>query len=166
MNRHAIFAIFLVVGLFALNWFNNSDPDTIAAITFTDIDQNPHSFAQYKGKPMLIIFWSTDCPSCITEIPDLIELHETYAKQGLVMIAVALAHDTPPHIKAMRSERQIPYTITWDKDASIALAFGNVRVTPTHFLIDPDGEIVMRKIGTLNATRIHDMLQNMGFKES
>lgn len=166
MNRHAIFAVVLVVGLFALNWFNNSDPDQIAAITFNDIDQNAHSFSDYKGKPILVIFWATDCPSCITEIPELIEIHETYAKQGLAMIAVALAHDSPQHIKAMRSDRQLPYTITWDKDGSIALAFGNVRVTPTHFLINPEGEIVMRKIGILNTTRLDEMLNDMGLKPS
>ena len=166
MNRHAVFAIALVIGLFAINWFNHGGQNTAPAFSFNDIDQKAHTMEQYKGKPMLVTFWATDCPACIAETPELIELYDTYAEQGLVMIGVALAHDTPQHIKAMRSERKLPYIITWDYDASIAQAFGNVRVTPTHFLIDPTGEIVMRKIGRFNPVRIHAMLQGMGLNES
>lgn len=166
MNRHAIFAIALVFGLFAINWFNHSGQNTAPTFSFKDIDQKAHTIEQYKGKPILIIFWATDCPACIAETPELIELYDTYAKQGLTMIAVALTHDTPEHIKAMRSERKLPYTITWDHDNSIAQAFGNVRITPTHFLIDPEGEIVMRKIGRINPIRIHAMLQSMGLEGS
>ncbi len=166
MNRHAIFAITLVIGLFAINGFNHSGQATLPDIAFNDIDKKAHSLSQYKGKPLLITFWATDCPGCIAEMPELIELYDTYANQGLTMIAVALAHDTPKHIKAMRSDRKLPYIITWDYDASIAQAFGNVRVTPTHFLIDPNGEIVMRKIGGLNPIRLQAMLHGMGLKES
>lgn len=166
MNRHAIFAIALVAGLFAINWFNHSGQDSLPSMNFTDIDHKPLSFDDFKGKPILVTFWATDCPGCIAEIPELLELYDTYAKQGLTMIAVALAHDTPKHIKAMRSQRKLPYIITWDKDTTIAQAFGNVRVTPTHFLIDPDGEIVMRKIGGLNPVRLEAMLHGMGLTES
>ncbi|NQY26683.1 MAG: hypothetical protein HRT92_05840 [Piscirickettsiaceae bacterium] len=65
----------------------------------------------------------------------------------------------------MHANKKLPYTITWDKDGMISQAFGNVRVTPTHFLINPEGEIVMRKIGVLNSIRLHDMLQNMGLNK-
>ena len=166
MNRHAIFAVALLVGLFAINWFNNSDDSTVPNIAFNDIDHQPHSFAQYKGKPILVTFWATDCSGCIAEMPDLITLYERFTNQGLVMIEVALAHDTPKQIKAMRKERNLPFIITWDKDSTIAQAFGNVRVTPTHFLIDPNGEIVMRKIGALNFVRLHAMLAEMGLSDS
>lgn len=166
MNRHAVLAIALLIGLFAINWFNNSGQQAMPAVTFTDIDQQQHTLEQYKGKPILVIFWATDCPGCIAETPDLIALHETYSDQGLTMIAVAMAHDSVKHINAMRRDRQLPYTITWDADSSIAQAFNNVRVTPTHFLINPKGEIVMRKIGELRIARLHNMLQDMGLDKS
>lgn len=166
MNRHAILAVILLVGLFTFNWFNNSDQQTMPTVIFTDIDQRQHTLEQYKGKPILIIFWATDCPGCIAETPELIALHEEYSSQGLTMIAVAMAHDSLYHIKAMRHDRQLPYTITWDENASIAQAFNNVRVTPTHFLINPKGEIVMRKIGALSIARLHNILQDMGLDKS
>jgi len=98
-------------------------------------------------------------------MPELISLHKEYASQGLTMIGVAMPHDSVEHIQTMRAKKQLPYTIVWDKDGAISQAFGNVRVTPTHFLINPEGEIVMRKIGALNSPRLHDMLQNMGLNK-
>jgi peroxiredoxin len=75
-----------------------------------------------------------------------------------------MPHDKLEHITSMRDNRGLPYTITWDQSGEIARAFGNVRVTPTHFLISPEGEIVMRKIGVLSPTLISQALAEMGLK--
>jgi len=131
-------------------------------ISFTDIDGGQHQLADYKGQPILMIFWATDCPGCIKEMPELIALHEEYADQGLAMISVAMSHDYPEHIQAMREQKGLPYLITWDETGDISTAFDNVRVTPTHFLISPEGEIVMRKIGVLNMELLEDRLAMMG----
>jgi peroxiredoxin len=81
------------------------------------------------------------------------------------MISVAMPHDYPQHIKAMREDKGLPYLITWDEEGKIAAAFDNVRVTPTHFLISPEGEIVMRKIGELKADSLKQRLASMGLTQ-
>ncbi|OUR64568.1 antioxidant AhpC [Methylophaga sp. 42_25_T18] len=161
-SRHSLFAVGLVLVLFIINWVNNDTQTLAPELSFIDIDGVQHELAQYQGKPILLTFWATDCPGCIQEMPELIKLHQEFSSQGLTMIAVAMAHDTPKHIKAMRAHKKLPYLITWDNKADIARAFDNVRVTPTHFLIAPNGEIVMRKIGGLNLNRLHEKLYNMG----
>jgi peroxiredoxin len=161
-TRPALYAVLILTTLFVLNWFNSGEKTQAPAITFADIDGQEHSLSQYKGQPVLVTFWATDCPGCIQEMPEIINLHHEFSPQGLTIVAVAMAHDTPKHIQAMREHKQLPYLITWDKNAEIAQAFDNVRVTPTHFLIAPTGEIVMRKIGGLNLDRLHNKLYNMG----
>lgn len=161
-TRHSLFAVVLITALFFINWLNNDNQKLAPEITFTDIDGVKHNLAQYQGKPVLLIFWATDCPGCIQEMPELIKLHHEFSAQGLTMIGVAMSYDSPEHIKAMREHKKLPYLITWDHKAEIAQAFDNVRVTPTHFLISPNGEIVMRKIGGLNLDRLHNKLYNMG----
>tara|TARA_R110001606_G_scaffold361754_7_gene515144 strand:- start:38993 stop:39499 length:507 start_codon:yes stop_codon:yes gene_type:complete len=164
-HRHILFALTLIVGLFVINWLNGSTsirPD----LSFTDIDGQQHSLSQYAGKPILLTFWATDCPGCIQEMPDLVALYDQYTEQGLIMIEVAMAYDSLDHIKAMRDERKLPFIITWDHSSEIALAFDNVRVTPTHFLIAPEGDIVMRKIGNINPDYMHEKLQKMGLSKS
>tara|TARA_R110002049_G_scaffold76940_3_gene197241 strand:- start:84 stop:590 length:507 start_codon:yes stop_codon:yes gene_type:complete len=164
-HRNILFALALIVGLFVINWLNTSS-SMRPELSFTDIDGQQHSLNQYLGKPILLTFWATDCPGCIQEMPDLVTLYNQYSEQGLIMIEVAMAHDSLDHIKAMRDERKLPFIITWDNKAEIASAFDNIRVTPTHFLIAPEGEITMRKIGNINLDSMHEKLQNMGFNKS
>jgi len=162
--HHILLAIALFVGLFTVTWFNGSE-QLMPEFSFTDIDGQVHSSTDYQGKPLLVIFWATDCPGCVEEMPDLIKLYDSYSRDELSMLSIAMAHDSIDHIKAMRADKRLPYTITWDQNNSLAQAFDNVRVTPTHFLIAPNGEIKMRKIGSLQMELIYDKLQTMGLNK-
>ncbi|MDO8826080.1 peroxiredoxin [Methylophaga sp.] len=153
----ALFAVLFIVFL-----YRNATAPAYTELQFEDVDGEIHHFSDYAGKPILMIFWATDCPACVQELPELIALHEEYAAKGLVMLGVSLPHDTPSHIKAMREARGLPYTLVWDSEGEISRAFNNVRVTPTHYLISPEGKIVMRKIGVLDKESVSTQLDRMG----
>lgn len=161
-KRFFIFLTALFALLFVVFLYKNATAPTYTELQFKDIDGEMHHFSNYAGKPILMIFWATDCPACVQELPELIALHEKYAEKGLVMLGVSLPHDTPSHIKAMREDRGLPYTLIWDSDGKISSAFNNVRVTPTHYLISPEGKIVMRKIGVLDKESVSAQLDRMG----
>lgn len=150
----------LVIIAGATFWLLNPPSAKMPDHSFETIDGETKQLSDYAGNPLLVIFWATDCPGCIAEMPELIELHEQYADLG--MLGIALPHDTPEQIQAMREAKGLPYTLTWDADNSLSKAFGNVRVTPTHFLIDANGEIVMRKIGELDFQSLQTKLNRMG----
>ena len=164
LRRYGLIIVGLIAAFFIVQGLMNQQ-QAMPEISFKDIDGQSHSLADYKGKPILVIFWATDCPGCIAEMPELITLHNDFSSQGLTMIGVAMPHDSVEHIQTMRANKKLPYIITWDENAEISQVFGNVRVTPTHFLISPEGEIVMRKIGTLNSALLHNMLKEMGLSK-
>lgn len=161
-KRFVLFIISLFVLLFVIFLYKNATAPAYSELQFEDVDGKQHQFTDYTGKPILMIFWATDCPACIQELPELIALHEEYADKGLVMLGVSLPHDTPSHIKAMREARGLPYTLIWDEQGEISRAFNNVRVTPTHYLISAEGKIVMRKIGVLDKDQLSAQLDRMG----
>jgi peroxiredoxin len=162
--RNIFIALLVAIAGLATFVLMPSTQQPMPEFSFTDIDGGEHHMLDYKGKPILMIFWATDCPGCIKELPELIALHDDYAAQGLTMISVAMPHDSPEHLKTMRDQKGLPYMITWDKKGDISDAFGNVRVTPTHFLISPEGEIVMRKIGALKTEQLKQRLAAMGLQ--
>ena len=123
-------------------------------ISVISVDGNVLSLKDYHGQPLLVTFWATSCPGCLREMPHLIELYEDLSPQGLEIIAVAMDYDPPSRVLAMRQARQIPYPIALDMQADAARAFGNVRLTPTSFLIAPDGRIIYSKIGELDMERL------------
>jgi peroxiredoxin len=162
--RNTLLLLIGIVAIFVILTFMTYSEKTMPDISFTDIDGASHQLSDYNGQPILVIFWATDCPGCIMEMPELIALHQEYADKGLAMIGVAMPHDRPEHIQAMRQQKQLPYLITWDQTGAVTEAFDNVRVTPTHFLISPQGEIVMRKIGTLKTEQLKQRLAMMGLE--
>lgn len=160
-RKHIFIAMVVVLAITAGWWVSTQQNNQLPAVAFTDIDGENHQLADYQGKPVLVIFWATDCPGCIQEIPDLIALHEDYGDE-LAMVGVAMSYDTPKHIRKMREQKGLPYLITWDENNEISQAFGNVRVTPTHFMANPEGEIIMRKIGVMDKQTVRDKLATMG----
>ena len=130
-------------------------------IGLVTLDGKELQLASLHGRPVLITFWASTCNSCIREIPHLIELYDALAPQGLEIIGIAMDYDPPNRVLAIRKAHNIPYPIALDIHADAARAFGNVRYTPTVFLIAPDGRIVFRKIGKLDMPRLHEDILGM-----
>ena len=116
---------------------------------------------QLRGKPVLVTFWATTCPTCIQEMPHLIELYRDLNPKGLEMIGVAMSYDPPEQVRALAKQRQLPYPIVLDSQAQIARAFDNVRVTPTTVLISPEGRIVQYRLGLLDMPKLREMIEAM-----
>jgi peroxiredoxin len=104
----------------------------------------------YRGRPLLVTFWSTSCSSCVAEIPHLSALYRELAPRGLEIIGIAMAHDPPNQVLGMRKSRGMPYPVTLDIHADAARAFGNISVTPTSFLFGPDGRVAQHRVGRLD----------------
>lgn len=130
-------------------------------VGFKTIEGEALALQSFAGKPVLVTFWSTDCPGCIEEIPHLIELHRQFADRGLNIFAVAMHYDPPNQVLAMAKARQLPYKVVLDPTGEIAHAFGNVQLTPTTFLIDPRGDIVLQKLGVFDPDDMQARLQAM-----
>ena len=61
----------------------------------------------------------------------------------------------------MISEREISYPIAIDIEGNAMVAFGNVLVTPTSFLIAPDGTITKHTIGEMDMNELRDSIISM-----
>ena len=154
--KNTLITLFAISLLVALGWFwlAPAGPAASPDISVLDIDGNELRLADYRGRPLLVTFWATTCPGCLREMPHLIELYRELAPRGLEIIGIAMAYDPPNHVLAMRDARRIPYPIALDIHADAAHAFGDVQLTPTSFLIAPDGRIVFRKSGELDLARL------------
>ena len=149
--------ILLIVTLFfLLSLLSSSEaPDS----TFTTITGKKITLKQLRGKPVIVTFWATDCPSCIKEIPYLINFYRQYHDLGLEIIAIAMIYDPPSRVVAMSQAKQIPYDVVLDLKSEHAQAFGPVQFTPSTFLISPPGTIVMKKIGLFDPVEMKTQIE-------
>lgn len=157
------------IGLFALillicvgyYWFSPTELQQAPMLDFKIVDGRTLSLSQLKGQPVLVVFWATSCVGCIKEMPHLIELYQELAPRGLEIIAVAMAYDPPNQVMEMRRRKQIPYPIALDIQGDVASAFGDVRLTPTTFLINSQGQVAFQKTGMLNMIRMRQKVLSM-----
>ncbi|MDD3518854.1 MAG: TlpA disulfide reductase family protein [Chromatiales bacterium] len=151
----------LLIGAVLAVWLSPEGLKPAPQVSLRTLDGTALTLADLRGRPVLVTFWSTTCVSCVREMPHLVELHRKLSPQGLEIVGVAMAFDTPEAVAEMTQARGLPYTIVHDADASVAQAFGGVMLTPTTFLISPEGRIVMQKLGDLDMTLVEHNIRNM-----
>lgn len=144
-----IFIAALILGSAAYLWIAPAAAQQLPNITLQLIDGKKLKLSSLKGKPILITFWATSCSSCIKEMPHLIELYNELHSAGLEIIGIAMPQDRPDYVMEMVKHKQLPYLIAFDLKSHAVKAFGNVRFTPTTFLIDNKGRIVRKKTGKI-----------------
>jgi thiol-disulfide isomerase/thioredoxin len=123
-------------------------PMDVEPFTLTDLDGNAISFADLRGKVVLVNFWATWCPPCRAEIPDLIKLQERY-RDKLVVLGISEDEVGPDEVKAFVTEQKINYPIAMSTP-EMSQIFKGVSALPTTFVIDRDGKVQMRHVGMLD----------------
>ena len=54
------------------------------------VDQGYVDLEGYKGKVVLISFWTTWCPGCRDEMPELIKLQQKFGSDGFTVVAISV----------------------------------------------------------------------------
>lgn len=117
------------------------------------------STSDLRGKVVLVNFWATSCVTCMAEMPRIIETFNKYKAQGFETVAVAMDYDPPNYVLAYAQQKQLPFKVALDVDGSVAKSFGNVRLTPTTFIIDKRGRVIKQYLGEPDFAQLHALLE-------
>ena len=145
-----------LVGAMALGGCARRDPAPDA--TFVKLDGSSGRLSELKGRVVLVNFWATSCATCVAEMPDLIETHKRHHAAGLETLAVAMSYDPPAYVSSFAERRQLPFWVAIDNTGAIARSFGDVRLTPTTFLLDKQSRIVKRYVGTPDFKALNELI--------
>jgi len=129
--------------------------------TFVLLDGSKKTTADFKGKVMLVNFWATSCVTCVAEMPKLISTHQKYAAKGYDTLAVAMSYDPPSYVVNYTETRQLPFKVAIDNTGEVAKAWGDVKLTPTTYLVNKRGEIVKQYIGEPDFTALHLLIEKL-----
>ena len=108
-----------------------------------DLSGKKFSLSEQRGKSVLIIFGTTWCPTCRSEIPRYKYFHETYAPRGLVVVYIDI-QESQDKVSRFAEKYQLPYRVLLDEKGLVAEAYQIVGV-PTMLLIDQDGALISRQ---------------------
>ena len=119
------------------------------------------STKQLQGKVSLVNFWATSCTTCVAEMPELVATYKQYKDKGYETLAVAMNYDPPSYVVNFAQTRQLPFKVAIDNTGAVARAWGDVKLTPTTFLMNKRGEIVKRYVGTPNFVELHQLIEKL-----
>ena len=107
---------------------------------FLDLDGNPISLADLKGKAVWINFFASWCPPCQSETPVLRDIADRYRDRGLQVVGISVQETSADDVRAYAERYQLDYEIGADLTGEI---FRNYRLwgLPTQFFVGPDGVI-------------------------
>ncbi len=122
-----------------------------------DIAGREVSSDEFKGKVVVVDFWATWCGPCKEEIPGYVELQKKYADKGFVIVGVSLDQQGPPVVKRYAESAKINYPLVMGDDGVVS-AFGGIDAIPTTFLIDREGRIRHKKVGSMETAEYEKII--------
>ena len=133
--------------------------ETAPAVSFKTLTGEQIAMESLRGKVVMVNFWATSCTTCVKEMPDMVATYNKYSGKGLEFIAVAMSYDPPNYVLNYAETRQLPFKVALDTDGSAAKSFGDVKLTPTTFVIGKDGSILKRYVGIPEFAAMHQLIE-------
>jgi peroxiredoxin len=126
---------------FVARFLHQEAPDFV----LQDLAGKPVRLSDYRGRPVLINFWYSQCLPCRMETPDLVRLYEIHRKKGLVVLGINLDDIIIPASEGLDLQKflqqiEVSYPILKGNE-DVFDAYGQVPAQPTTFLIDSKGII-------------------------
>lgn len=129
-----------------------------ADFTLPNLDGQPQSLAQFRGKRVLLNFWATWCHPCLEEMPALAAAQKAHPEVRIIGIAM----NSPKAVHAWLKKTPVDYPI-WQglaTDHDVAALFGDgPGLLPYSVLIGSDGRIRATHLGKLSPQLLQQWLQ-------
>ena len=111
-----------------------------------DINGERHRLSDYKGKIVIVNFWATWCPPCREEMPSMQRAWQPLEQRNVVMLAINVGEDEDT-IFEFTADYPVEFPLLMDIDSSVIKKWP-VRGLPTTFVVDPQGRLAYRAIGS------------------
>jgi thiol-disulfide isomerase/thioredoxin len=110
-----------------------------------------HKLSELEGRPVLLNFWSSDCPPCLEELPSLIGLDKIARERGTFSVVTVTIDDDWDAVKRFFSKGPDPeLLILFDPERVVVEQQFGTHKFPETFLLDRQGTIRARFDGQRN----------------
>lgn len=110
-----------------------------------------------RDKPVYLNFWATWCPPCVKELPHIQAKYEQY-KDRINFVAISLDGEQEAPAQFIPS-RGYTFPVGYGNEREISRAY-NVEAIPMSFIIDTNGVVKAKIVGSMDEADLERFLQN------
>lgn len=122
--------------------------DTAPSFKVVSDDGKTFTPENFGGKVLVLNFWASWCPPCITETPSLEEFAKQFGPQGVVVLGISQDSKEPNYRKFIQ-RFGITFETARDPHADIAASYGTFQI-PETYIIGRDGKVIEKVISNQN----------------
>ena len=115
--------------------------NTLPSMTIPLINGSEFKSDFYKGKPLIVHFWATWCPTCKLEIDNFNALSKEFN-----VITIAVQSGSNEELQTFMQEKGLDFPLINDRNAVLAKKFA-INAYPTTFIFSSLGEVAFSEVG-------------------
>lgn len=119
--------------------------DKFKPFTLKTLDGSERSLSNVLGKATLVVFFYPTCPYCNAAFPAVQKIYDAYNDRGLSMVWINVITNEESLIAPWQKEHGYTVPVLLG-DRALAMSY-NLRMTPTHYLLDGKGQILASHAG-------------------
>jgi peroxiredoxin len=119
--------------------------DKFKPFTLKTLDGSERSLSSVLGKATLVVFFYPTCPYCNAAFPSVQKMYDAYRDRGLSMVWINVITNEESLIAPWQKEHGYTVPVLLG-DRALAMSY-DLRMTPTHYLLDAKGQVLSSHAG-------------------
>ena len=122
-----------------------------------DIAEKVHSLSEYKGKAVMLHFWTDFCTSCRAEFPRIQEYYTELHGEEFELLAINVGQPINTS-KEFKQSFDITFPMLADTQGIMKDIY-KVDAFPTNYFIAPDGKVIRKIIGWVHKKQVREFIE-------
>jgi peroxiredoxin len=131
--------------------------DNAPDFTALSLEGESIRLSDWKGSPVILRFWSTDCKYCRADTPVFNHYFERYRDLGLRVLYINTEEESTTVVKQFVKDLAIPFPVIMEGGKDLSLLY-NVKIVPQTIFIDPQGVILTAILGGVGEAELEEIL--------
>ena len=120
----------------------------------------PFDLDDWRGRWVIVNFFSTTCVPCIVEHPELVSFHERHAPDDDARIVSVVFDDSEENVREFFAANGGNWPVLATGASAAAIAYG-VTGVPESYLVAPSGAVLWKQLGGVTADGIDDVIARL-----
>lgn len=144
--------VFVSIHFLACNPNPLAKGSTAPSFKLKNLEGKKVGLADYKGKVVLVHFWTDFCKSCRAEFPKIQEYYSNLEGEDFELLAVNVGQSVATS-KKFQKDFKASFPMLADTDGIMQDLYA-INAFPTNYFIGPDGKIIRKIVGWVNEKQV------------